>query len=69
MRIKTYIGFDYINELDRFESTSKYAINIIKFNEDNSAKYIRKSNMNEQKIPKYLNYMKIISQSLQIYLN
>ena len=54
-KIKTYVGFDYINELDRFESSSKYAINIIKFNEDNSVKYIRKSNMNDQKIPKYLN--------------
>jgi hypothetical protein len=53
--ISRYIGFDYINELDKYEASSKYAINIICYNEDKSIKYIRKSKMNDTRDPKYLN--------------
>ena len=33
-KIRNYPGFDYINELDKYEATTKYAINIICYNED-----------------------------------
>jgi len=38
-----YIGFDYNSELAKFENTFDYAINIIKYNKDNSMSYIYKS--------------------------
>src|ERR1051325_10140925 len=34
-KISKYPGFDYINELDKYEATTEYAINIICYNEDN----------------------------------
>src|SRR5207245_2377301 len=54
-KIKTYAGFDYINELDAFEKSSEFALNIINFNEDESIKYVRKSMQNDNKPPKYMN--------------
>jgi len=38
-----YNGFDYINELSQFENTFEFAINIVKYNKDNSISYIHKS--------------------------
>jgi len=35
-----YKGFDYINELTQFENTFEFAINIVKYNKDNSISYI-----------------------------
>ena len=54
-RMSKYPGFDYINELEKYEETGKYAINIISFNEDESIKYIRKSKFNDIREAKYLN--------------
>ena len=54
-KIRNYPGFDYINELDKYEATTKYAINIICYNEDKSIKYIIKSKFNDTKESKYLN--------------
>ncbi len=56
--IKTYPGFDYINELDKYEATTEYAINIICYNQDKSITYIRKSKYNATKDRVYLNLYK-----------
>ena len=50
-----YPGFDFVNELDVFEVfNTKCAINIINYNDDESIEYIRKSNLNTDRIPIYL---------------
>ena len=54
-KIVSYQGFDYINELDKYEATTEYAINIICYNQDKSITYIRKSIYNYIKERKYLN--------------
>ena len=54
-KISNYPGFDYINELDKYEETTRYAINIICYNEDASIKYIRKSKYTGDRESKYLN--------------
>jgi len=38
-----YKGFDYVNELPKFENTFEFGINIIKYNSDNSMRYIYRS--------------------------
>ena len=54
--INEYEGFDYMNELDKYESfNNKYAINIIKYYEDGTIEYVRKSNLNSERDPLYLN--------------
>lgn len=54
----TYIGFDYINELEAYEQFSKYNINVFEYEEETqSLKYIRKSEGEENVI------------NLLIYLN
>ena len=53
--IRIYAGFDFVNELDRYEATTKYVINIIFCNEDKSIEYIRKSEFNDTKERKFLN--------------
>ena len=53
---ETYSGFDYINELDRYEQfDTDHAINIVNFYDDDSISYIRKSTFNERRKPIYLN--------------
>ena len=47
--------FDFVNELDTFDNASKFAINIVQITEDGSFTYIRRSNQNETKPPKYIN--------------
>jgi len=47
-------GFDYINELPKFEDTFEYGINIIKYKSDESIKYIYKSKY-PNKLQKYIN--------------
>lgn len=54
-KIKSYVGFDIINEIENFESQSEFAINIIVLNQDSSIKYNRRSAFNETRTPKYLN--------------
>ena len=50
-----YPGFDFLNELDAYETfNTKYAINIINYNDDESIEYIRKSDLNTDRIPIYL---------------
>ena len=40
---KDYKGFDYVNELDKYERfNEKYAINIVKYYENKSIEYVRK---------------------------
>ena len=42
-----YKGFDFINELDKYEAfNTKYAINIVCYNKDKSIEYIRRSEFN-----------------------
>ena len=51
-----YAGFDYINELDRYEnSNTNFAINIVSYYEDKSISYIRKSKFNDSRTSIYLN--------------
>jgi hypothetical protein len=56
-RIPTdYPGFDYINELDRYELfDANHAINIVSFYDNGDISYIRKSTFNETRPPIYLN--------------
>jgi hypothetical protein len=45
-----------VNELDQYENfNKKYAINIVTYDEDGSIEYIRKSQLNTERIPLYLN--------------
>jgi hypothetical protein len=37
-----YLGFDFVNELGRFENTFEFAINIVQYEADNSIIYIKK---------------------------
>jgi hypothetical protein len=54
--VDEYEGFDYVNELDRYEKfNTKYAINIVKYYEDSSIEYVRKSKLNSERTPLYLN--------------
>ena len=49
-------GFDCVNELDKYETfNTKYAINIVCYNEDSSIEYVRKSEFNPDRTPIYLN--------------
>ena len=59
-----YLGFDYINELDRLEETTPFAINIILFEEDHTISYVRRSTENEKKYQNTSSSMKIISAML-----
>ena len=55
---KDYKGFDYVNELDKYEKfNEKYAINIVKYYEDKSIEYVQRSefNTNADRTPIYLN--------------
>ncbi|ULT87159.1 hypothetical protein L3Y34_006741 [Caenorhabditis briggsae] len=55
-RVTDYVGFDYVNELDRYEKfNEKYAINIVSYYEDGTIPYIRKSSFNDSRKPIYLN--------------
>src|SRR5271165_4781368 len=54
--IKNYTGFDFINELDKYELfDTTHAINVVNYDEDTSISYIRKSNLNDERTPIYLN--------------
>ena len=57
-KLETYLGFDYINELDRFEQQSEFSINIMEYSEDKSVKYIRRSKFNDIRPRKYINLYK-----------
>ena len=51
----TYQGFD-MNHLDNYEEFDKnFAINVVIYNEDESIEYVRKSSLNDQRKPIYLN--------------
>ncbi|HLX53642.1 MAG TPA: hypothetical protein VKR58_06860, partial [Aquella sp.] len=51
-----YKGFDFVNELDKYEAfNTKYAINIVNYNEDGSVEYVRRSDFNGDRTPIYLN--------------
>jgi hypothetical protein len=51
-----YPGFDYINELERYEAIdTSHAINIVSLYDDESISYIRKSKFNQERPPIYLN--------------
>ena len=51
-----YKGFDFVNELDKYEAfNTKYAINIVTYNEDGSIEYVRRSEFNQERTPVYLN--------------
>ena len=51
-----YTGFDYVNELDKYELVCpKHAINIISYDEDESIVYVRKSTFNAARTQIYLN--------------
>ena len=53
---ESYVGFDYINELDRYEKFNKtFGINIVSYYEDETISYIRKSPFNTERSPIYLN--------------
>src|SRR5271156_1668008 len=55
-KVLGYEGFDYVNELDKYEQfNEKYAINIVSYDEDQSIEYVRKSEFNEVRIKIYLN--------------
>jgi hypothetical protein len=50
--IGEYEGFDYVNELDKYEKfNKKYAINIVKYYEDRSIEYVRRSKLNSERTP------------------
>lgn len=52
----SYDGFDYVNELDKYERfNSRYAINIVKYFDDESVEYVRKSSYNSNRTVIYLN--------------
>ena len=53
--IADYPGFDYVNELDKVEQNTEFAINIVNFKGDGEIEYIRKSNYNATRTPKYIN--------------
>ena len=51
-----YAGFDYVNELEKYEtSNTKYAINIVSYDEDHSIEYVKRSDFNTERKPIYLN--------------
>ena len=51
-----YPGFDYVDELESYENlNSKYAINIVKYFDDGSIEYVKKSAYNLDRTPIYLN--------------
>ena len=51
-----YVGFDYVNELEKYEtSNTKYAINIVSYDEDHSIEYVKRSDFNTERKPIYLN--------------
>ncbi|UMM20086.1 hypothetical protein L5515_015446 [Caenorhabditis briggsae] len=55
-RVTNYVGFDYVNELDKYEKfNEKYAINIVSYYEDGTISYVRKSSYNASRKPIYLN--------------
>src|SRR5271165_3479535 len=44
-----YKGFDIAHELDKYEAfNTKYAINIVSYNEDGSIEYVRRSELNSE---------------------
>jgi hypothetical protein len=44
-----YKGFDFVNELDKYEAfNTKYAINIVNYYEDGSIEYVRRSEFNDE---------------------
>jgi len=55
-----YKGFDFINELAKFEDTFEFGINIVKYKVDESIKYIYKSKY-QNKLQNILIYMNTIS--------
>ena len=54
---KIYPGFDYVNELDRYEQVfdTDHAINVVSFYDDDPISYIRKSSFNDDRKPIYIN--------------
>ncbi len=51
-----YNGFDFVNELDKYEAfNTKYAINIVSYDEDGSIQYVRRSEFNPDRTSIYLN--------------
>jgi len=50
-----YTGFDYVSELDKLETNMTYAINIVNFKENDEIEYVKKSNYNSTRKPKYIN--------------
>ena len=50
------MGFDYINELESYENfDTVHAINIVKYFDDGSIEYVKKSSFNSERKPIYLN--------------
>ena len=62
---KDYLGFDYVNELDRYEEFDKdFAINIVAYYDDESIQYIRKSTHGDRPqiyLNLYLNHFSYIT--------
>jgi len=50
-----YSGFDYINELDKVEKRTDFAINIVNFKKNGKIQYIIKFDYNDTKTLQYLN--------------
>src|SRR5207248_1697881 len=54
--VDDYGGFDLVNELDKYEAfITKYAINIVSYYDDETIEYVRKSELNVDRTPIYLN--------------
>src|SRR6266516_228738 len=54
--VNDYEGFDFVNELDKYEAfNEKYAINIVSYYEDESIEYVRRSEFNTNRTRIYLN--------------
>jgi len=54
--IQNYDGFDFVNELDRYEQfDTERSINIVSYHEDGSIAYLRRSPFNETRTAVYLN--------------
>ncbi|UMM32809.1 hypothetical protein L5515_006485 [Caenorhabditis briggsae] len=55
-RVTNYVGFDYVNELDKYEKFNEdFAVNIVSYYEDKTISYVRKSSYNASRKPIYLN--------------
>ena len=54
--VSNYEGFDFVNELEKYEIfNTKFAVNIVRYYEDESLEYVRRSEFNITRTPIYLN--------------